>query len=254
MTLLVKPTHSRYQNGEYIQLMIGVIGVFKNEDPQRLSLNDLVEKLITEVNVLNDGFMESKGETMRAALMPLDERRISSARGLRLYLQSETLNPVSDRQKAAEALYKSYLQYCDGLSKMTLPNKTAVVNRMLQEWSSNPVLAEAVKTSGAVQWVETLTRENELFSQNYFTKSKAKTRDKKTKDARVAVKLAYEELVTITEAYAKVAADTGPYRNLIRELNSVISNNNNQVDHRGYGRKKKSDKPADPMPTRDPGI
>ena len=254
MKLLSNPAHSRYQIGEYIQLMTGVIGVYKSVGTQALSLEDRVEKLNAAINVLNDGFMESKGETLRAALLPLDESRVTSARGLRLYLQSETLNPVSERQKAAAALYRSYMQYCDGLSKMTLPNKTAVIDRMLQEWASNPVLAGAITTAGAGQWLETLMRQNEAFSQNYFTKSKTKTRDKKTKDARAVVKLTYEDLVNITEAHAQVASNTEPYLNIIRELNSVITNNNNQVDHRGYKKKKKTDKPADPTPDRDQGI
>lgn len=254
MKLLLKPAHSRYTIGEYIQLMTGVIGVYKSVDAQALSLDDSVEKLNVAVNLLNDRFVESKSETLRAALLPLDESRITSARGLRLYLQSETLNPVSERQKAAEVLYKSYMNYCDGLSRMTLPNKTSMIDRILQQWASNPVLAEAVQTSGAGQWVETLTRQNETFSQNYLTQSKTKTRDKKTKDARAAVKLEYEDLVSITEAYAKVAPNKDPYLNIINELNNVITNNNNQVDHRGYKKKKKTDIPSAPTPERDPGI
>jgi hypothetical protein len=223
MSKILKPKFSNYRIGENLQLPFDVITYLRGMDLDTLMLTPRVDELERTVTILNEAFMESKGDTLIAKLSPFDEERLLAARGLKKYLESETFRPEPGRSDQANVLLNSYNKYCNNITKLSLPHKSAVFTKMLGEWSKDAEVKTAITFLGAETWVENLRTKQETFEKMSLTKAQSNLPKAVSAKMLADVKAAFEELKEDIYAFSRVSPDKQVYIQLIDALNGIIA-------------------------------
>ena len=223
MRTILKPKFSNFRIGENIQLSFDVITYLKGMDLNTLTLTDKVTEMERTVNILNEAFMESKGETLNARLSPLDDDRLLAARGLKKYLESETFRTEPGRSDQANVLLRSYNKFCNNITRLSLPHKSAVFTKMLGEWDKEAGFKTAITFLGAETWVENLRTKQESFEKMSLTKAQSNLPKAVSAKMLADVKSAFEELKEDIYAFSRVSADKQAYIQLIDALNGIIA-------------------------------
>ncbi|MFZ1702792.1 MAG: DUF6261 family protein [Saprospiraceae bacterium] len=236
----------RFRNGEFLQFMTTVLDLYKEADAKSLQMEGRVDELDRALSKMRDVFMDSKGESINAELRPLDNERIMAVKGLKKFLQSESYRTDLVKKKQAMQLLKSYGQYCDGIDRLSYQHKTAIITKLMEEWTEDPENSAAISSLGGSTWIDDVKTKNDQFYIEYFSKAKTSTTSLLTTKLRGEIKTAYNELVTDTMSFARVVIDKQVYFTLIDKLNGVIDVNNEPILNRMSRRKKEVVGPSPP--------
>ncbi|MBK8621055.1 MAG: hypothetical protein IPN79_04680 [Saprospiraceae bacterium] len=251
MRTILKPKFSNFRIGENLQLPLDVITYLKGMDLDTLMLAPRVDELEATVNILNEAFMESKGDTLIAKLSPFDDERLLAARGLKKYLESETFRTEEGRSDQANVLLKSYNKYCNNITKLSLPHKSAVFTKMLGDWGKESEFKTAITFLGAETWIENLRTKQETFEKMSLAKTQSNLPKAVSAKMLNDVKSAFEELKEDIYAFSRVSADKQTYIQLIDALNGIIAFANSPAAKRKgrKGRDKQKPTPATDIST-----
>lgn len=238
MNYLVRALSDRFKKAEFIQFMTTISDVFNSIDVTALSLGENVKKLQESVAAMRMAYLDTEEITLNAELKPLDQKRIKKLRSLKKFILAEIDRDEADTIDQATMLNNSFTQICKGLERFTLQHKTVQIQKLLNAWTTNPKLSEAVQAIGAQPRVNEIMQSNEVFYTNYFSKAKSNIQDFDTSEVKGNIKTIYNNLVTDINALAWINKDNNKYTTLIQELNSVIESNNQPVIYR-RGKKRK---------------
>ncbi|MBK8855936.1 MAG: hypothetical protein IPN10_17980 [Saprospiraceae bacterium] len=234
------------KTGESLEFANNVDSVFSSEDAKTLMLEDQLTVFNNAAADLENVFIDSTGTEMTKELRFLDAKRLIALGAINLLLKSLVKGGKDDVATMAARLLNNFLIHCKRISKMGYQNKTALIRSMLKDWTTLPALMEASKVVFLRNEVEDLTEKNTLFAEKFLENALTSKRNSEIPLKKAKLKEAYDNLVDITVAYSKVAADKQPYLNIIEELNKVIERNNMPVLLR-RGLRKKSN-PVIPTP------
>lgn len=247
MKTIKNPFYAKFRGPEFLQLMTSVLDVYKKHQSSSTTLSTRIDTFENAIKSMRQVLNESKGETAISELSPMDKKRIKAVRGLRWFLQSEVYRERPERLKHAEVLLKNFNQHCDDIGKASFQHKTICIDKMLEEWKTEPMYIDAVKAIQAESWVEDLAQHNAVFYEKYMDKAESTDRELKTIERRAMIKVAFEDLTTDTFALARVAPDKEVYEALVKSLNNVINMNNDTVSRR-RSRRKKEEPPVSFLP------
>lgn len=231
------PLYAKFRNAEFVQCMNTVLDVYKKHESGVAALERPIAVFENAVNNMLRVLNENKAPTVFATLRPIDDERMKTARGLSWYLRAEIYRQKKDRVDHAQRLLASFRKHCRCFERFSLQHKTTAINKMLQDWQTEPALINAVIALNLENWVADLTVQNEVFYQTYFKKAASNNRDTRTKQLRFAIRQAFEELIVDTMAYARVSTDKEIFQTIMTSINNVIGLNNTTVAARRTRRK-----------------
>lgn len=238
---------------ELIEFGNTVLDLFRRIDPKQKLLVNRIKSLVAALTPLDKGFTENAGETLQAEMRPQDSQRMATIRGLKKSIQAESFREETKIQQQSAMMLKSLSHYATNLSRLSLPHKTILIRKMLEEWSTNTDYAAAINDLGLTRWVTDLTSKNNLFYEDQLEKARKTAPTEKTQNLKKALVKVYRELVKDVESVARVDDEDTSIVALIHELNGIIDMYNVPVSNR-VGRKKKEvveESPPAPMPMED---
>ncbi|MBK8548186.1 MAG: hypothetical protein IPL63_12710 [Saprospiraceae bacterium] len=248
MTIIKRPLLGNYRNAEFLQLMTTILEFFKSVKDKDALLEERIAELERVIQIMKDVFLDHKADSVTAEMRPLDEERIDIVKGLKKFFESEYYRVNPEKKNYAALLLKSLNQYCDNIVKMSYQHKTAVIDKMLEEWSSNETIVNAINGLNAASWVDDLREKQSIFYNSYFAKAKASSPALQSIKLRADIKNVFDNLIEDTNSLARVSPNKQNYINLITELNGIIDTNNEPVANR-KGRRKKEVVPPTPAPS-----
>ena len=235
MTVLNNPTLFTYRHGEFLQFMKNVLAIYGQYDNAALQLLDQVNALQSTTDALNAVFQPQLSSELTPELSNLDIRRDKALMGIKIYLESQLYQEEANRLAAAQNLLDNYRSHGDRIDKLSYQQETAVVNALLQDWSSEQ-LADDIVTLELTNWVEQLTQLNQDFDEKYVKRAQQTAPPAEIDAKRALIREAYLELSQRTAAFSLVSPDPVQYEKIIGMLNGLIDDYNNAVTQRLSGR------------------
>lgn len=224
-----------FRNGEFLQFTKNVLSIVNKFDLATLKLTERVSTLTGATNELDNVFKPLQGEELTEELKTLDTRRDKALMGIKQYLVSQTYREEENIVSAAEALLNNYVSHDDRIDKLPYQQETAIVNTMLDDWETKPVLSAAVNTLTLTDWVSLLKTLNGTFDTTYVERAKTSPEPAKIFEKREAIRDAYYELTEDIEAYARISDNKETYETIIQELNGLIDDYNTAANNRLKG-------------------
>ena len=225
-----------YRNGEYLQFMKNVVAIYGNYDTNALLLQARLQTLADATTALDEVFMASTAHELTPELQVLDLRRDKALMGIKLHLNSYSYSEEAEIVKASQMLLTNYLSHGDRIDKLSYQQATAVIDALLTDWRDNPTLSAAVNTLSINTWINLLAQLNKEFDEIYIKRAKSLAKPGQVDQKRTEMRSAYDEIVSDTIAYSRVATDKTEYFAIIDDLNGLISNYNTSVTMRLAGR------------------
>ena len=252
MLLIKTPLWAKFRNGESLQCATNELEYYRSSKVQTAFLDKGANELTTHVNTMTAAFMDNKDASVTKQMKPFDDSRIKALRGLRAFLQSEIYR-TDAIDNPANTLMKNLSKFNDRIERLSFQHKTAVINKMLSDWQTEPDLTQAVQAlPGANTWVEELNQRNQNFHLTYFEKAKNTVSAEQSKTMRKNIVAAHQEWMKDITSLARVNGDNPEFETFIRELNGIIETANAPVANRGSRRKKEvvpEAPPPAPIPT-----
>ena len=246
MNTLKNADLSKFRNGEFLEFINVVNDFYKRVNPTQKILVKRLGDLSNALQTMDASFSNNMEESLISGLKPLDVKRMDNLKGLKRFLQSELYRPEEARKRQATLLLKSFDQFGSKMRGLTLPHKTLLIRKLLEEWSQNNKLTEAIQNLGATSWVEALTELNIIFYDEYFNKATATTKGPGFKSLRKDITKIYQELMKDTESVARVEDDNAMISGLIQEMNGIIEMATEPIQNRKG--KRKTEKVPDASP------
>jgi alanyl-tRNA synthetase len=248
MLTIKRPLLGNYRNAEFLQLMTTILEFFKSVKDKDPLLEERIAELERVIQIMKDVFLDHKADSVTAEMRPLDTDRVDTVKGLKKFLESEYYRVNPEKKNYAALLLKSLDQYCDNIARMSYQHKTAVIDKMLEEWSSNETIVNAINGLNANSWVNDVREKQSTFYNLYVAKAKASSPSLQSIKLKADIKKVFYNLIEDTNSLARVSPDKQNYINLITELNGIIDTNNAPVFNRKGRRKKVVVPPASAAP------
>ncbi|MBK8623407.1 MAG: hypothetical protein IPN79_17010 [Saprospiraceae bacterium] len=237
MKVLKNAMTGNYTTGEIIQFSTNVSYVYNESDTEALKLKDRVDALIQATSVLDEVFLTPAGTEKSGDVKQVNIDRRDVMTGLNYYLRSFTKSKDEAKKNAADVLLKNIKTNCKKINSISYQDRTAQVNALHKDWTTETNLKEAIILLGVTERLEELKNLNDEFDALFLSNSRTLKPNSGILEKRAAVLDAYRLLIRDTEAFSFVAEDKTPYQNLIREVNNVITRYNAPVKQRKAIRK-----------------
>lgn len=237
MKVLKTAMTGNYTTGEIIQFSTNVTYVYNESNTEALKLKARVDALIQATSVLDEVFLTPAGTEKSGDVKQVNIDRRDVMTGLNYYLRSFTKSKDEAKRKAADVLLKNIKTNCKKINSISYQDRTAQVNAMHKDWTTENNLKEAIILLGVTDRLEELKNLNDEFDALFLSNSRTLKPNSGIPEKRAAVLDAYRLLIRDTEAFSFVADDKTPYQNLIKEVNNVITRYNAPVKQRKAMRK-----------------
>jgi hypothetical protein len=237
MKVLKTAMTGNYTTGEIIQFSTNVTYVYNESNTEALKLKARVDALIQATSVLDEVFLTPTGTEKSGDVRQVNIDRRDAVTSLQYYLKSFTKSKDEAKRKGAESLLKNLKTNCKNFTSASYQDRTAQVNAMHKDWTTENNLKEAIILLGVTERLEELKNLNDEFDALFLSNSRTLKPNSGIPEKRAAVLDAYRLLIRDTEAFSFVADDKTPYQNLIKEVNNVITRYNAPVKQRKAMRK-----------------
>lgn len=217
--IIYLPPTGRLKNGEFIQLIRNLITVFEQNDAAALQLDKTLAELTNLYATMPKAHKGRTKNILTADMQEWDKKRIQSLRGLKKTLEILLLSEDVAVVRAAEILLEDLSSQFDNLTKMSMPNKTASINAMIERWNETSDLVEARGKVTIDSWLTKIQECNKKFDDLYIDRVNSTNRSANLYDKRLEVLPVYQKLMQETEARAFLAPDDERYTKLISKIN-----------------------------------
>ncbi|MFZ1702741.1 MAG: DUF6261 family protein [Saprospiraceae bacterium] len=238
MKKLKTATLSSYRSGEFLQFMKNVVSVYQTHNAPSLGLEKRLSTLQLSLVELDIVFVNATGHKITGVLKELSSKRSKTVTGLRSYLESQQLFEDPTKAKAANLIMANFRMHCGNLKKASNQEKTALINAMIHDWTSEVPLQEAVVALDLQAWIKPLEALNNEFDEQHVMRSRTALPLIKSNEKKKVIRAAYLELVKDTESFARVSPDNLVYELIIKDLNGLTDDYNKPVSLRSVVSKK----------------
>jgi hypothetical protein len=226
-----------------VQFLHNLLKIFFSANPDTLKVKDEYNALDTELGVLDNYFKTNWGSDKTDKLVELDDERDNAFIGIRDNVGSYQRHYDPKKREAANVLMRSIDTYGRDANKLDYPAETALINNMLNDWTTKPELMAAVAELKLGDWLTFLKQTNDDFDALYISRSQEMGSKiiNAVKIARGNSIVAYYNLRDMFLASYKMNKGVPPFDKVLTDVNGVIDTYNDILS-----RKTQNNKPPTP--------
>ena len=221
---------TKLRNAEYLQLMVDVLQLVTQNNPNLLKVVDDFNGLQAATTAIEGLFKTEQSSPLTPIIEALDVRRDSALMGIFKIIEASTYHFIPSVKEAAGNLLKYINIYgvASTVAGLNLQAETATVANIVTELQTRTDLVTATTLLGLTTWVAELKTANTLLSEKYLerTTELAGANPDNIKQKRIACNTAYYSLRDMLQSYNVITKGAVPYSKTINELNTLIDQYN----------------------------
>ncbi len=183
---------------------------------------DCVETFITASVELKEVSVNGKGKASTKKVKFLDTQRVRVLNAIKILLKSLEISSDTTLAEQATTLSSHLTQHKKRIGKSSYKYNTTMINKVLEEWTTDPKLAEACKSIFLRNELEELSKWNKEFEEHYFENAQTNSRKKNLPVKKENVIQAFGKLQKMTESYYTVSDDTTMYEEIYQKSEKLI--------------------------------
>lgn len=239
---MIKKIHyPKLRTSELLQFIYDAIEVCNNNDVTKLQVSNKITELLNANKQLDSSFKIDQSSAISSELVELDQRRDACITGIRLNAESWSYHFDPSRAKNANLILKSIDKYGSGITRFNYQAETSIVSSIMDGWSTNNELSEAMNSLQLSAWAAELKLTNDLFNKAYIDRINEKSQNIQSSSSlelRQVVITYYKDLCSNIEARSTLSL--GSYDTVISQLNILTTKYNQLVDNRSSAQQKNS--------------
>lgn len=207
-------------NSKFVTFMRDVITLYNSVSLPALA--PFVTALSDATVDLNAAYRQERGSQLTKRLQELDERRDNAILGIKGIVKSHFYHVNPSMRRAADLLLRSMNKYGKRINKMGMQEESVTIKALLDEWTTDALLADAINLLHLQDWQQELTAANTAFQTVFMDRileKAAKQIPSFTKQRRPVITL-YRKLKRQTLAHAEI--DPTTYSVIVSQLNELI--------------------------------
>jgi hypothetical protein len=183
---------------------------------------ECLETLFTASIELKEVSVNGKGKASTGKVQFLDAQRIRVFRSIKTLFKS--LEKSSDTTLAEQAtmLSSHFGQHKNKMEGGSYKDKTTAINKVLEEWTTDPKMVEACKSVFLRNESEDLAKWNKEFEEHYFENAQTNSRKMNVSVKKENVVRAFSKLQKMTESFYNVSDDTTMYEQINQKSEKLI--------------------------------
>ncbi len=238
------PYLTRFRNGEYLRYMKDVLDIVNAQDLDILLLTETTNNLSSAVASINNAYQQSLGSALTKDVTALDDRRGNAIIGIRAVVKGFTYHFDPTVIAAANVILDAISAHGEKISRLSYQQESAVLESLINDFDTIPVLAEAVLTLDLNAWLAELKTANTLFIEKYLERVKTSAANPSINlgGLRYTTTTAYRTLVKQVDAHATLS-NVSAYATILNEIDVLAKTYNQVVDNRTNTKTDDSDIP-----------
>lgn len=238
MKLLSKSSIAKLRQGEIIQLSKNTTYVYRKAETVNVRLMNRIDALSNATAGLDGIYKNAPAHKLSSGVKSIDEKRISILRGIKLYIKSQTKIYSEEEKAAADILLESYDTHVDTPQKLSLQEKTAVIEALANDWRNDSDLVAAVEKLSMTGMIDRLVAINQQFDTNYINRAVTKAPNTNSEEKKDKIIAAFIDLYNDTISLSRVAEDANVYTAILQEVDGLIEFHKTPAKMRASFRKK----------------
>ena len=225
------------RNSEFLQFSTDTLGIVSLNDPNTLQVLTQFDALTISKTELEGLFKKEQGSQITDEIVKLDALRDSLINGISAVVLGNTYHFDTTMQGYASVLEANLSIYGAGIARENYQSETAIINNILNDWSTQPDLITAVAALGLDAWVAQLEAANTSFNAKYLerTQELGAVSSDTLKSKRLETANAYYELRDFIDSYFTINKGVAPFDKVTNELNALIDQYNKLLISRKSG-------------------
>ena len=207
-------------NGDFVAFMSDVVTLYNRVSHP--TLDPYVIALTNAVVNLNAAYRQEQWSELTESVQELNERRDDAIRGIKTIAKGYLFHADPTVRGAADLLLRSMNKYGKRINKLNQRKKSATIKALLNEWTNDVMLADAINLLHLQDWQQELSTANTTF-RTVFLDRVQDDADKNIPSVtrqRTPVTEVYRTLKRQTLAYAQINPVT--YTPLVNNLEELI--------------------------------
>lgn len=173
---MIKKIHyQKLRTNELLQFIFDVTEVCNSNDVTKTQVNNLVTELLNANIKLEACYKIDQNNVISSELVELDQRRDACITGIRLNAESWSYHFDPTLAKYATIILKSIDKYGSGITRFNYLAETSIVSSIMDGWSTNDELMEAMNSLQLSEWAAELKHTNDLFNKTYIARISEKS-------------------------------------------------------------------------------
>ncbi|MBK8620766.1 MAG: hypothetical protein IPN79_03140 [Saprospiraceae bacterium] len=226
-------------NPELVAFANDMSRIFNSVGSLPSKIVECLEALMSTSIELKEVSIDGTGKASTKKINFLDAQRIRVVRSIGNLLKSLTLSSDVSLAEQATMLSSHFDQHRNKMDRGSNKNKTTAINKILEEWATDPKLAEACKSVFLRNEKEDLAKWNKEFEDHFFENAQTNSRKKNVPVKKENVLNAFSKLQKMTESFYNVSDDTTMYEEINQKSEKLIEKYFIPVSIRKAARKSK---------------
>lgn len=214
----------KLRNSEFLQFITDTLAIVSLNNPQALLVQNQYDALLAAKAVIDGLFNKEQASQFTEELIALDATRDSLIIGINALIEAHIHHFDTALKQHAIALRLNITSYGVGITRENYQSETAIINNLIDDWTTKPELAAAITALNLGPWKAQLETANANFSAKYLSRTQemGATPAENMKTKRQEASKVYYELRDFITSYATINRGAAPFGKTVNELNALI--------------------------------
>lgn len=228
--MITKATTSRYLLGDFINFIKNIIAIVTGNAIVAPEVKAFIDPLQEKHLQIDAAYAYQKDSPESKEIEAQDVRRDTAFMGIKTVANGFLLHFDETKRQAAQAILACIAKYGKNIQVQSDTTETTILDKMVTDFETDPILVAAFETLGITSWVAELKAANQLFNAKFLERNKKYTLKPKesASELKPQVVKAYEALMVQIDSRNNIDT-TGKYTPLVNELNALVGQFNNKV-------------------------
>lgn len=216
------------RNGEFVQFNTDLDEIIERNGSPLILESDAYKLFKSNNDRTNRLYKANQLTLVSDNLASLDDQRDRQFMSLRMMLEASLHHPQPELQQHARSVLDHLDTFGKDIIRKNYPTETAILNKILEDWRTQPALSESLAALGLTVWQKRLEDLNQRFHDLYVSRAQGAGSGqvetmKQLRDATVDSYFGLRELINALYVVNKKAE---PFAKLINEINGLIDKYN----------------------------
>ncbi len=207
---------------ELVSLANDLSRIFRTFGSLPPKIVECLDALFTASIELKEVSVNGKGKASTGKVRFLNAQRIRVFRSIKNLFKSLEKSSDTALVEMATMLSSHFDQHKNKMEGGSYKDKTTAINKILEEWTTDPKLAEACKSVFLRNEKEDLAKWNKEFEEHYFENAQTNSRKMNVSVKKENVVMAFDKLQKMTESFYNVSDDTTMYEEINQKSAKLI--------------------------------
>jgi len=214
----------RLRNPEILQFVRQLLVIVLGPDPEKLKVGPQTQALQNSLTVAERIFKKDVSSPLTDVLVDLDEKRDKLLVGIRTNVDSFTYHFNEETRTASLRLKDHLATFGSSITKENYMRESALINKLVTDWRSNPELSNSVAALNLQLWVQKLDDANELFNSRYLERNKVmgNISTDAFREKKEELSVAYDKLIARLNSHYDIQEGAEPFATVARQINELI--------------------------------